>query len=154
MIEIKVEPFFDCIHELQTFFPDHWEELGIFKDKMPLLPNWPQYAALESIGELLTIVARKNNKVIGYYVCRIGFAIHNASTPVAQSIMMWIDKNKRHHGIGIKLFEFVEDELKRRGIKVWYSNSIVTGKNHKSMDRLLQWMEFKPVDLYYGKWIG
>jgi GNAT superfamily N-acetyltransferase len=154
MIDIKVEGFFDCLPELQTLFYSHWQSLGAFKDKMPLSPNWKMYAALETLGELLCVVARINKKIVGYYIARVGPCLHYSSTISAQMDIMWVDDKVRNHGIGIKIFQFVENELKNRGTQIWYSNSKIIGPHHNSMDKLLKWMNFTPVDMYYGKWIG
>jgi ribosomal protein S18 acetylase RimI-like enzyme len=154
MIDIKAEGFFDCLSELQTLFPAHWQELGLFRNRMPLSPNWRVYSALETAGELLTVIARKDGKIIGYYVARICFGLHYASTITGQMDMMWIEKSFRNRGIGVKLFQVVETEMKNRKVEIWYSGSKVCGPHHKSMDKLLRWMDFEPVDLHYGKWIG
>src|SRR5207247_2176184 len=96
------------------------------------------YAAIQAAGELLTLTARKDGVIVGYYVCHIAPGLHYASTLTAKMDMMWVRDDLRGRGIGIKLFKAMQDELRRRRVAIWYSGSKVDSVHDQSMHRLLR----------------
>lgn len=150
MITASIEPFDDCIEELKPMFPVHWDELGIFKDKMPLDPEYAIYRQREALGQLVMPILRKDAKIIGYWPTFVSPGLHYRSTLTATMDILWIHPDHRGDGAGKQLFECLRNELKRRGVKLWYAGS----KNHKQIEWFLKMLGFDPIEMHFAMWIG
>jgi N-acetylglutamate synthase-like GNAT family acetyltransferase len=64
--------------------------------------------------------------------------------------IFYIRKDLRKGRLGIKLFQYVEKELRRRGVDRWF----VGTKLHADASSLFKYLKFEPVEIYYTKWIG
>jgi GNAT superfamily N-acetyltransferase len=150
---IQAESFTEIYPELLPLFEVHWQELGPFKDRMPLSPDIAAYSHLEASGQLLTLTARKDGHLVGYFNVCIRRGLHYSTTLQAITDIPYVLPSVRGRGIGVKLFLAAQEELKSRGVKVWFASSKVTGPLHESLDRVLTWIGMKPQDLQYSKWM-
>jgi GNAT superfamily N-acetyltransferase len=152
MLTVQRERFADCALELAQLFPVHWEELALFKDRMPLAPQYAEYVAREERGQLFLIVARWDGKIVGYYVAQVAPGFHYERTLTAHQDIVYILPEVRDRGLSLPLFRAVERELKRRGVGPWYAGYKTT--NPLGMPKLLDKLGFSPADTYVVKWIG
>lgn len=150
MITAQIEMLADCLPEMKLMFPAHWEELGLFKDKMPLEPRYDIYEMREARGELVMATLRKDGKVVGYWPTWIAPGIHYGSTLTATMDILYIEPEFRGDGSGKLLFDVLKAELLRRGVKLWWAGS----KNHKQIEWFLKMLGFEPMETYYAMWIG
>lgn len=152
MITIQVEGYGDCIEELKALYPSHHEELGLFRDRMPLDPDYSEYLRRERTGELFLTTARRDGRIAAYYIAVVRPGFHYQSTLTGTSDIYYVAPEMRGRGLALPLFRAVERELKRRGVKVWYSG----GKVHNQLGtfQLHELLKFQPSDLYFAKWIG
>lgn len=152
MLTVQIESFAAAMPELVKIFPTHWEELALFKDRMPLAPQYEEYIAREMNGDLFLATVRWDGKIAGYYTaqCRPGF--HYKETFTALQDMVYIVPEYRDLGLSLPLFRLVERELRRRGVQLWYAGY----KTDKSLrlPELLSRIGFMPADTYMAKWIG
>jgi GNAT superfamily N-acetyltransferase len=153
MTVIAPESFMAALPELMPLFRLHWHDLALHKDKMPLAPRLAAYRALEDSGELLTLTARRDGRLIGYFIARIGPALHYETTLQGQTDLPYVHPDVRGRGIGVRLFLAAEAEMKRRGVKIWHASSKLDKPLHHSMDRVLRFMQFAPTGLEYTRWI-
>lgn len=149
MITAAIEPYPDVIDTLKPMFPLHWEEVGIYKDKMPLNPRYHEYAQDHAAGRLIMPVARHNGKIIGYWPHFIAPNKHYDVLTATMDIL-YVDPHYRHTGAASMMFETVRRELKRRGVKLWWAGS----KNHKEIEGFLRLMGFEPQETYFSMWLG
>jgi hypothetical protein len=63
-IEYRCMPLSDAMPHILTMLPAQWGETG--DSEYPCEPNWPMYAALETAGALIVLVAFDRNCAIGY----------------------------------------------------------------------------------------
>ena len=150
MITFQVESFKETLPEFQYLLPEHYEELALNKDKVPLMPQWDIYFGREDAGELLFVTARELGTVIGYFIGFVAPGLHYQTCLTCQMDIFYIKKEYRKGRLGIKLFKFVETELRRRGVMRWFVGS----KVHADASALFEYLQFKPVELFYSKWIG
>lgn len=150
MITAQIEPLDDCLDEMKELFPAHWEELGLFKDKMPLAPQYGIYYEREARGELTMATLRKDGKIIGYWPTFVAPGLHYGTTLTATMDILWVHPDHRGDGSGMKLFEVLKAELQRRGVKLWWAGS----KNHKQIEWFLKMLGFEPMETYFAMWIG
>lgn len=150
MITATIETLEECLEELKPMFHDHWKELGLFQDKMPLNPDYNTYWMREAAGTLIMPILRKNGKIIGYWPTFVTTGMHYKSTLTATMDILWVHPDHRNDGAGKKLHDVLKAELKRRGVKVWFVGS----KNHKQIEWFFKMLGFDPVETYFALWIG
>lgn len=149
MITTHVESFIGAIPELAPLFPMHWEELALFKDRMPLDIDFCFYRAAEDRGELLFITSREAGRLVGYFVGIVGHSPHYQGTLTCKMDVVYLVPEHRGAGVGGQLVNAVEAELKRRGVKCWWMGS----KNHKPIEALFVTHGFEPAETYFAKWL-
>lgn len=152
MLTVQVESFRDCQPELAVIFPLHWEELGKFKDRMPLTPQYSEYISRNELGRLLLVTVRIDGRIMAYYTVQIAPGFHYETTLTATMDLCYVHPEVRQRGIAFPMFRRVEEELKRRGVKLWYSG--FKYHNPLGMPALLNLLGFTQSDVYCSRWIG
>lgn len=149
MITAIVEPFMSQVEELKPLLPGHWEELGIYRDRMPLDPEWSVYDAFERAGQLIYVAARKEGVLIGYFIGTVTPGLHYRQTLTCKMDIAYV--LPEHRGCaGTILFDAVKAELKRRGVKLWWVGS----KDHHPIEGFYEAFGFTRQETYFTLWIG
>jgi len=146
----QVEDFFQALPEMLPYLPQHYAELALDKDQVPLDPDWRRYRALYDLGQLLLVTLRERGRLVGYSWTFITPHMHYGSTLTATMDIFWIVPEYRGRMGGKRLFRAVERELRRRGVKRW----MVGSKLHKDSSRLFVALGFRPVELWLSKMVG
>lgn len=152
MITVQLDSFEQCVPELRQIFPIHHVELGLFRDRMPLDMDYEEYARRERDGSLFLTTARWNGRLVAYYVAQVRPGFHYKSTLTGTADVYYVVPEFRDRGLARPLFRHTEQELRRRGVVVWYSGSKV--HNPLGSPELHKLFGFVPADLYFVKWIG
>ena len=150
MITCHVESFTERLPELRPLLPLHWEELALNQDKVPLDPIFEIYFDREKKGELIFVTLRESGELVGYFIGFIAPGLHYRSCLTCTMDIFYVRKDKRGGRAGIKLFKFVEDELRRRGIDRWFVGS----KCKADVSWLFEHLGFDKVEVYFSKWLG
>ena len=151
MVKIAVENYDTMFEDVQAMFPLHWEELALYKDKVPLNVNYPLYKQLDAEGKMLMVGARDEGRLIGYFFGIMTMHPHYMDQLVLKMDIFWLHPDYRGKGMtGVKLFRFVEAEAKRQGVHTLYYGS----KLHRDCSKLFEFLRMEPVEVYYSKWIG
>lgn len=150
MITFAIESLEENISYLQSLLKDHYEELALNQDKVPLDPRYNIYIDRERAGELIFVAARDAGQIVGYFIGFIQPGLHYATCLTCNMDIFYIHKDLRKGRLGIKLFRFVEKELQRRGVDRWFVGS----KLHADASPLFKYLKFQPVETYYTKWLG
>ncbi len=138
------------LDEIKPLLPAHWEELGLFKSKMPLDPQYQAYLTRALNGELVYATLRLDGKLIGYWITLVLPGFHYQSTLTALPDLLWIVREHRGMDAGRLLHNAMEGELRRRGVKLWWAGS----KSHAPIQGWLESLGFKAEETYLCKWIG
>ncbi len=149
MITACPEPFMAQVEELKPLLPLHWEELAIFKDRMPLDPQWNVYATLEAAGQLLYVPLRNTGSLIGYFIGVITPGLHYRQTLTCKMDICFIVREHRGRA-GTLLFDAVKAELLRRGVKLWWVGS----KDHHPIEGFYEAFGFERQETYFTMWLG
>lgn len=152
MITFQIESFEQCVPELRVLFLTHHAELGLFRDRMPLDPDYPEYVRREREGSLFLTTGRWNGKIVAYYCAQVRPGFHYKSTFTGTMDIAYVVPEERNRGLALPLFRHTERELQRRGVKVWYSGYKVA--NEMGMSGLHAALGFIPADQYCVKWLG
>jgi GNAT superfamily N-acetyltransferase len=154
--KFALESFCAILPELIPLFELHWSETGLFRQcasRMPLRPDFAKYQYAEQNGLLLTLTARLEDKLVGYYIAVVQPQLHY-SVVTGVTDIPYVHPSVRHRGIGVKLFLRAEQEMRTRKVQLWQAGSKLDSNLHPSMDRLLRHLKFEPTDLLYHKWLG
>lgn len=152
MISVQIESWVQCLPELRPLFQKHHAELGLFRDQMPLDPDVAEYGRREHDGSLFLTTVRRNGTIVAYYVANVRSGFHYSNTLTGTMDIAYVVPEERNRGLALPLFRHTERELRRRGVKVWFSGWKL--HNPLGMPRLHELLGFVPADQYVVKWIG
>jgi N-acetylglutamate synthase-like GNAT family acetyltransferase len=151
MITVQLENLEERLGEIKALLPQHWEELAINRDKVPLSPNYDFYVQYERSGQLIFATLREDGHMMGYFIGFITPGLHYSQTLTCKMDIFYIHPSCRGSALpGLKLFRAVEKELKRRGVQQWYVGS----KIKHDASALFKRLGFEPVEVYHSKYIG
>lgn len=134
------------LDELESLFPEHYEELCVTKD-FPLEPDYESYRNISRAGMLRCITCRIDDQLIGYIVFIVQPHLHYKSCKTAFEDIYYIKKEYRRGRIGIKLFQYAEKVLKQFGV----NRIIMHTKIHLDNSRLFEYLGYKHTDKLYTK---
>lgn len=149
-VTAQVENLTETLEELKPHFPAHWEELGLFKDKMPLDPQYDVYENLDAAGQAFLVTLRDQGRLVGYFVGFITPGLHYQQTLTCKMDITYIDPAYRSAGNGALLFDTVKTALVKRGVKLWWVGS----KNHKPIEAFFRMFGFEQQEAYFAMWLG
>lgn len=150
MITIHVESFEERLEELMVLLPAHYEELALNQDKVPLSPQYEEYIRRERLGGLIFVTLRDAGEMVGYFIGFIAPGLHYSTCLTCTMDIFYVRQDKRKGGAGLRMFRFVEQELRRRGVQRWFMGS----KCHADASALFERIEATRVEVYYSKWLG
>jgi GNAT superfamily N-acetyltransferase len=151
MLTTHIESFEERLAELQALLPEHYEELALNQDVVPLSPQYDVYIEREKRGELLFMTMRDAGEMVGYFIGFIAPGLHYSTCLTCTMDIFYIRKDKRGSALpGVRLFRAVETELKRRGVQRWFVGSKVKA----DASRLFEFLKFERVEIYYSKMLG
>lgn len=150
MLTAQVESLTERLDELKAFFPLHWDELALNKDKVPLDPQYDIYLARDARGEVLFVTLREAGALIGYFVGFVAPGLHYRTCLTLTMDIFFVHPEHRRGFAGVRLFRCVLAEAKRRGVQRTFFGS----KNHKDASVLFERLGMQAVETYYSMWIG
>lgn len=150
MITAHLESFMANVEELKRVIPLHYEELALNKDKVPLAPRWDRYAYAESIGELFFVTLRDAGELVGYFIGFVAPGLHYETCLTCIQDIFYVKPDGRGAAAGDLLLDFVEKELKRRGVQRVIGNS----KNHFPCAWLFTRRKWEPIETLHMLWLG
>ena len=150
MITFHVESFRAGVPEIKKLIVGHWDELALNKDEVPLDPMWEVYFQREDRGEVLFIAARDAGEMVGYFIGFIAPGLHYRTCLTCTMDIFYVRPDKRTGSAGIRLFKFMEEEVKRRGVRRLF----VGAKLKADASPLFERLKYERVEVYYSKWLG
>jgi GNAT superfamily N-acetyltransferase len=155
MITVQVESFAASVAEIDRLTTLHWNELALFRDRMPLAPQYAEYIQREARGQLFLTTARVDGQIKAYYIAQVAPGFHYGKTMTAHMDVMYVTPDMKGRGLAFPLARRVEKELRRRlgpNGGPWYSGYKTDNPN--GMPEFYRLMGFKPADTYLVKWVG
>ena len=154
VLTTQVEAWSDVLPEMQEIWPEHYAELALNQDKVPLSPRLDAYAAMERHGVLFVMTLRDAGRLVGYFIGFVQPSLHYSSCLECSLDIFFVRPGDRGgRGLltpGMVLFRATRAELKRRGVQRWFVGS----KLHRDASRLFRALGMTPVETYYTQWIG
>jgi hypothetical protein len=151
MITFTIEPFSSVYDELLPLLCAHYGEISTHKDHgVPLDPVVEAYRARETDGSLMMVIGREQGEIVAYFVCFVAPGLHYRSCLTCSPDIFFVKPDRRTGMTGIRMFRFVEKELKRRGVRRWAVGSKVA----HDASALFKFLGFSPVETTYERWLG
>jgi hypothetical protein len=150
MITFAIEPFSSVYAELLPLLDEHYGEISTHNDHgIALEPMVSVYRARELDGSLMMVIGREAGQIVAYFVCFIAPGLHYSSCLTCSPDIFYVAPERRTSIAGIRMFRFVEKELRRRGVKRW----AVGSKLAHDASALFRFLDFEPVETTYEKWL-
>lgn len=150
MLSFLVESLTDHLEEMKPLFPEHWKELALNQDEVPLDPQYDIYLARDARGEVLFVAGRNDGELIAYFVGFVASGLHYKTCRTLTMDIFWVKPEHRGKSAGLRLFKAVEQEARRRGVQRMFVGS----KLHKDASWLFERLKFTAVETYFSKWLG
>ena len=147
MMVYRQEPWTEFWAQAKPLLEKHYHEIAQFQD-IPLAVDSRRYEDMERVGALRIYVARQGSLIIGYCVMIVQMNAHYSMSKQAAQDVIYIDPAYRHGRTGMRLIQFVEQELKNEGVQVVYQHSKVA---HPALGRLLDFMGYTRADIIHAK---
>ena len=149
------EPFPAISRELPPLFKQHWREIALDQDFVPLDPDWDSYFDLALRGILHVLTARSasggaGNLLVGYVFNLIGGHQHYAGTRFAHTEMFWLDPAYRKGWQPVRMFLENIAGLRAREVEVATINFKLHFKEAR-VGKLLARLGYAPCDIVMRK---
>lgn len=146
----KVEPLQDILLEMAPLLVEHWLEIGVNREQIPLSPDFSKYIALQDAGVLHCVSVRVEGKLVGYSLTFLQPHLHYSKNLFALNDIIFISKDYRKGTLGFKLIKFVEDEMKRKDV----SKIVYHIKTAHNFGKILERLGYTAEEINYCKYIG
>jgi len=114
-------------------------ELCVNREKLKIDMDRDKYSLLESANALYLLAARRARTLVGYLFAFVLPHFHyKSSGEVALTDMYWVRPEERN-GIGRKLFDRFESDMRKRGTVVQLVTSCKVSHDHTRFFELLGW---------------
>jgi len=137
----------DVIQEIQELLVLNYKEVELDQDIIKLNPDWDAYQQAENNNILKGFTARKEGKLIGYFVAMVTKHIHYKDHIFAGNDVLFIHPDFRKGFTAMNLIKFAEKCLTEDGVTVLTINT----KCDKPFDVLLDRMMYKQIENVYRK---
>lgn len=142
-----VEKLGTCLEEAKPILLEHWKEIAVYDD-IPLEPDYELYHQLEQIGILRIYTIRTGSDgLVGYAVYFLRRHMHYRNHSWAISDLVMVCPGHRKLGVGNRLFDFIEADLRQHGVSVMHTTSKVM---HPELAFLLQSRCHKKIEEGYS----
>lgn len=142
-----VERWRDLRAEMLPLLVRHWREVALNHADVPLDIDEAGYKRLDDCGSLHIVTVRRDGLLIGYHVAIVTPHLHYASTLHGITDVYWIAPECRHGVTAMRMFQCVERELKKLGVKKLFTAT----KLHLDQGPLFERLGYRPVERLYGK---
>lgn len=150
MITYQLEDWATYFQDCQALWVEHYDEIAVTKDKMPMRPDVETYVALEQMGRLQIITAREAGRMLGYVVSVIRPHMHYADVLTGYEDAYFLTKSHRRGMTGVKLIREAVKHMQAVGCqKVFFMT-----KASLDMGRIFERLGFVKTDIVYSKWVG
>jgi GNAT superfamily N-acetyltransferase len=146
MLTAQPEEFAPFLEEVKPLLPEHYAELALNQDRVPLAPQYDEYLRRDALGMVMAVTVRDAGEFVGYFVGFIAPGLHYSTCLTLQLDIFWIHPDHRGQKGGFLLFKAVEAEAKRRGVQRLFVGS----KTHLPADFLFDKLGYTKVESVYS----
>lgn len=145
-----VERFQDVYDELLPLLRTHYDEISLHKQQgYDLNPNVSMYRNAQDCDQLMMMIGRLEGRIVAYFVAFVRPSIHYVDCMEAAGDIFYVEPSMRGAMHGLQLFDAVEVELKRRGVKCFMAGE----KLAFPATALFERRGFEPIERKWCKWL-
>jgi GNAT superfamily N-acetyltransferase len=154
-VSCQVEPFSQALNNIVPLIDEHWREVGSFSDRFARHIHFEDYHKADRDGKLLTVTARDNGKLVGYFVGVFSLDLHRVTfgegkrIAVLSALVYYLHPDYR--GYGRSLIRTTEREAERVGVQI-ISIRVKPGMN--GAGEFLTAMRYSITETTYSRVIG
>jgi GNAT superfamily N-acetyltransferase len=148
-MQFQREAWSAALPELRKLFPRLWEDVALDKDYFTAQCDEAKYESLDEQQILHLVTARtESSQLAGYFVCFVTPNAHyEGAGLMAFTDMYYVLPQYRKGNTGLRLFSFMEETLKERGVVKFYTSH----KLHRDRSAMMKLLGFKATDMVYSK---
>jgi GNAT superfamily N-acetyltransferase len=107
------ESYAQLAPDIRGLLPDHWRELALFQDEIPLAPDWGAYERGMAVGLVHAWAVRDwpGGDLIGYAIFQLLRRHAHYDHAWAVNDILWVRPDRRNLGIGNALCDAFERGL-------------------------------------------
>jgi GNAT superfamily N-acetyltransferase len=143
-----VEAYDSIVEDLKPLLEDHWRELAMFQEDIPLDVNWDAYRRGCEAGIVRVYGARLDGRLIGYATFQVIARHPHYDHAFAINDVLWIAPEHRNVRVGSALCELFEADLRKDGPIVI---AVETKAHAPALAMLLQARGYGLIGPTYGK---
>lgn len=147
MIDLRIEPLFPNLYELDDLFYAHWKEVYGNSNPMPLEISFEYYKKAEDAGLAFGVFAYHNEIIIGYAVNFLAPNLHSHGLVTSNNDCLYVEPSFRTGLTGLKLIYAVERESRNRGASLIVWNS----PTNSPLGKILPRIKYKEVETVFTK---
>ena len=147
-LTFQEETFSQFIEDGMELVIDHWQDVALNKDDIPLDPNWDVYANLCDTGVAHIVTARTSEgELVGYSVCMLSPHLRYKGVKWAEGDVFFLHPAYRKGRAGIRLLKAAEKMMKALGAEKIYQKV----KLHKDVGKVFEHMGYSAIERVYAK---
>lgn len=132
---------------LEDMLAQHWEEVALDRDLIPLDPDWETMRRMERAGDFRVVSARRNGRLVGYAAFLVSRPLHYRTTLHALNDVIYIAPEERRGLTGVRLICWSESALAKLGVvKVIYHTKLhvlLGAKKQATLSDLLERLGYR-----------
>lgn len=140
---------------LEEMLFEHWQEVGLDHDAVPLAPDWDKYHRLEREGMFRVIAVRISGVLVGYSAWLICPSLHYRHTIHALNDYFWLAPECRRGWAGVRFFRDVEALIRGVGAaKIMYHTKphvLLGAGRHGTVGKILLRLGYRFDEECYSK---
>jgi GNAT superfamily N-acetyltransferase len=145
-MEYAIENLAKVRREIEPLLKQHYDEIALNKDIIKMNPDWEAYARLDAVNALRIYTARRNDKLLGYFVVIVSKSLHYRDHLFANNDVIFLAKPARKGLTGVKLIKYAIESLAAEGITKLHINT----KAHQPFDAILERLNFEEIERVYS----
>ncbi len=122
-----------------TLCQKHWDETEQYQS-FPLNPDKKRYLEHNNSGFHRQYMARRGEKAVGYLGVYVTDSMHT-QVKIATEDNWYLDKSARGGRNAMRFYQFVEEDLKKLGVK----EILMHSKHANNSERLMKFLGYDPV---------
>jgi GNAT superfamily N-acetyltransferase len=147
-MQFQREEWSAALSELRPLFGRLWDDVAIDKDRFTAECDEEKYEKLDEQKILHLVTVRESAKLVGFFLVFVTPNAHYfGAGDMAFTDMYYVLPRHRKGNIGIRLFAFMEETLRERGVVKFYTSH----KLHRDRSTMMKSLGFKATDIVYSK---
>jgi len=145
-VKFAIEQFDDCWDEIIENAEKHWFETEQYRHGQKFNPDKERYLQYEKAGIYIQFTARDKGKLAGHCGMYVMKSMHTQEVIATEDTWFLLPEYRKGRN-AIKMYNFVEDEMKKRGV----IEIMMTAKLGNKSNRIMEYLGYEWVARQFSK---